>query len=140
MMPIDPIRNLFIMALLLAVTGLWPVGGFAQETVTSTNIGNYIQNAKTAEDHEAIAAYYEAEAVKARKAAESFHNQYDCYVKETHARQLKGERFGEAAAKRYCRMLSRQYNQIAQESEELAKLHHKIAQEMKSGAPAPAGS
>ncbi len=139
-MSINRIRNLIIVAVLLAVAGLWPAGGFGQETVTSTNIGNYIENAKTAEDHEAIAAYYEAEAVKARKAAESYHNQYDCYVKETNERQLKGERFGEAAAKRYCRNLGRLYSQIAAESEELAKLHHKIAQQMKPGAPAPAGS
>ncbi|HZO81770.1 MAG TPA: hypothetical protein VFB33_08745 [Candidatus Binataceae bacterium] len=139
-MPFDRIRSLAIVGLLLAMVGLCPTGGFAQETVTSTNIGNYIQNAKTAEDHEAIAAYYEAEATKARKAAESYHNQYDCYVKETTERQLKGERFGETAAKRYCRNLTRLYNQIARESEDLAKLHHKIADAMKSGAPASAGS
>lgn len=139
-MSIDRIRNLIVVALLLAVAALLPTGGFAQETVTSTNIGNYIQNAKTAEDHEAIAAYYEAEAVNARKAAEGYHNQYDCYVKETSARQLKGERFAETAAKRYCRNLTRLYNQVAHESEDLAKLHHKIAQEMKPGAAAPAGS
>ena len=84
------------------VLAAWPGRSLAAEPITASNIGNFIKNAKTADDHEAIAAYYDAEAAKADEAVKAYRNQYDCYVKETAKREAKYERSASASAQRYC--------------------------------------
>jgi hypothetical protein len=118
----------------LVVFAAWPGRALAAEPITSSNIGNYIRNAKTADDHEAIAAYYDAEAARANEAVKAYRNQYDCYVEETAKRGAKFERSASASAQRYCVLLYRHYAEIAKEDKALAEEHRKIAKQMEAGA------
>ncbi len=126
-------RFLFALVVTLALFAVCSSGAFAVDTVTSSNIENYIKNAKTANDHEAIAVYYEGEAARAAEAAKAYGVQSDCYHKESAARQTAGEHYPGYRASKHCSLMARHYLEIEAEAKKLAELHHQIAKDMQAG-------
>jgi hypothetical protein len=93
------------------------------ETVTDANVAELTATAKTAADHEAIAAYYQAEAKEASAEAE-FHKKM--------GRRGTGAAPGKQAfdaMKPHCDRLVKSYQAAAESYEALAKLHQQLAKE-----------
>ncbi len=99
----------------------------------STEIKALMQNAKTAADHEALAAHFEEEAqIYKSKAAD--------HMKLLNQYEREPWMFGKQAAGlnyiEHCKLLIQLENQTAQEDLEMAKIHRAIADEMRrQGAP-----
>lgn len=82
-------------------------------TVNEDNLVQSIQNAKTAADHEAIAAYYDQEAAEAEKKAE-LHRQSASNLKPVGMANM-------------CNTLAKHWDKVAAQDKELAKAHRKMA-------------
>jgi hypothetical protein len=120
----------------LAMTAPLSVSAVAAEPVTSSAIARYIQNARTPEDHEAIAAHFDSEAVQAMAMAEQY-SEFNCHHSKATELQKSGTRFAEVTAKRHCRKMLRHYLNKAEENRALADYHRDVA---KIGVRAPDSS
>lgn len=82
-----------------------------------------IENARTAKDHEQLAATYERQSTLDQAAAEQHQARAQNY------RALRGGRLGSTyvAMAQHCENLASQYRQAAGENAELASLHRKMA-------------
>ena len=92
----------------LAIAAPLSVLAFADEPATSSAIAHYIQNARTPEDHEAIAAHFDSEAVQAGAMAEQY-QEINCHHSKATELQRSGTRFAEITAKRHCQKMLRHY-------------------------------
>jgi hypothetical protein len=106
-----PVAALFA-ALAIAVP--LSVSALADEPATSSAIAHYIQNARTPEDHEAIAAHFDSVAAQAMATAEQY-TEFNCHHSKTTELQKSGTRFAEVTAKRHCRKTLRHYLNKARE-------------------------
>lgn len=86
------------------------------------DMATMIENAKTAADHEQIAAMYDKQAAEAKKQA------------EMHRRMEKSYSVGAAAGKgtptplpQHCAALAKHYDEVAQEDATLAAAHREMA-------------
>ena len=93
---------------------------------TEQDITSMIENAKTAADHEAIAAYYDRQAAEAKKQA------------ELHRKMQKSYALGSATGKssvtpfpQHCAALVKHYENAAQEYTTLAAAHRDAAKAAK---------
>lgn len=106
--------------ILAAVAWIYVPRPAAAEDVTAM-----LQSAKTAADHEAIAAYYEKEAAAAKEKAVLHRSMGDLVKKQG----------GPAVAKwgmdKHCLALVNQYEEAAKSYTELAKAEREIAKAMK---------
>ena len=110
----------------LAMAAPLSISAFADEPATSSAIAHYIQNARTPEDHEAIAAHFDSEAAQAMATAEQY-TEFNCHHSKTTELQKSGTRFAEVTAKRHCRKMLRHYLNKAEEHRVLAQYHRNIA-------------
>jgi hypothetical protein len=93
------------------------------ETVTDANVAELTATAKTAADHEAIAAYYQAEAKEALAQAERHEK-----MGRRGTRGAPGKQVFDAM-KPHCERLVKSYQAAAESYEALAKLHEQQAKE-----------
>jgi hypothetical protein len=124
-----PFVALFAMLATAAPLSVW---ANAAEPVPSA-ISQYIHNARTPEDHEAIAAHFDSEAVQATATAEQY-NEFNCHHSKATELQKSGTRFAEIAAKRHCRKMLRYYLNKAEENRALAEYHRNLANNLRSSA------
>ena len=110
----------------LAMAAPLSISAFADEPATSSAIAHYIQNARTPEDHEAIAAHFDSEAVRARAMADQY-QEINCHHSKATELQQSGTRFAEVTAKRHCRKMLRHYLNKAGETRALAEYHRDVA-------------
>jgi tRNA-dihydrouridine synthase len=98
---------------------------FAPPATAAENIEEMLGSAKTAADHEAIAAHYEKEAAAAKEKAE-LHKRMLAIIKK---------QGGPAIAKwhmdRHCERLIKQFEDSAQMYTEMAQAHREIAKDLK---------
>jgi len=94
------------------------------ETVTDANVAELTAKAETAADHEAIAAYYRAEAKEALEQVK-FH---EAMAKRGTGPSAPGKQAFNAM-KPHCENLIRAYQAAAENYEALAKLHDQLAKE-----------
>ena len=80
-----------------------------------------VKNAKTAEQHQAIADAYAKEAENLRAQALA-HRHMDSYYDEP------GYRAGKLGLPRHCRALEQSLNAAANDADAMAKAHHEMAQ------------
>ena len=73
----------------LAMAAPLSISAFADEPATSSAIAHYIQNARTPEDHEAIAAHFDSEAAQAMTTAEQY-TEFNCHHSKTTELQKSG--------------------------------------------------
>jgi type III secretory pathway component EscR len=110
-------------AVLLTLLLAAPATVAVAETVTDANVAELTATAKTAADHEALAAYYQEEAKEASAEAK-FH--------ENMLRRWSGPAPGKQsfnAMKPHCERLIKSYQEAAESYEALAKLHTQLAEE-----------
>ncbi|HZO80133.1 MAG TPA: hypothetical protein VFB33_00430 [Candidatus Binataceae bacterium] len=120
--------SLIVAATLLATVALsLSFPATAAEPGPSSAIANYAENAKTPEDHEAIAHHFDTQAAKARAAAASF-DLHDCEHAKSTELQRSGARFPGVAAKRSCRAQLRYYRAQERENDARANHHRRIAE------------
>ena len=106
--------------MLLAATTLPTFRAGAQQTVvTDDNVDEAITNAKTAADHEAIAAYYDKEAAEDEEKAKIHHAQHKIY-----------DRFHMKTATDmgpHCDALAKNFERAAEQDKALAAGHREMA-------------
>lgn len=113
---------------LFAILGVIASGGGSaladQMKVEDAYIAQRIAEAKTAQDHEAIAAYYRLQASKAGAEIKLHEKMKDSYrFNSQHAPYMKSH-------KRYCDSMIRAYTQIKEDDEALAEEHEQMAKEL----------
>lgn len=113
--------------LMLAAATLPATRAIAQsEVVTDDNLDQAITSAKTPADHEAIAAYYEQEAVGAKKKADLHRREAESYRKLNIAKPV--------GMANMCDRIVAMWDKISADNLKLAKDHHEMAK--KGGAEA----
>jgi predicted aconitase len=117
----------------LAMAAPLSVSAVAAEPVTSSGMAHYIQNARTPEDHEAIAAHLDSEAAQAMAMAEQY-REFNCHHSKATELQKSGTPFAEVTAKRHCRKMLRHYLNKAEENRALADYHRDVADNWRSSA------
>jgi hypothetical protein len=105
--------SMFSAATLIVIIGL-ALPASASEPEVQPAMDTFIQNAKTSEDHEAIAAYFDVEAAKVRSLIDGF-DIHDCEHSQMMELQKSRSRFVEITARRHCRKLLRNYVEQEQE-------------------------
>lgn len=135
-------EKLALIALLIMVSAFWALRAQAAEPETAQaaaepaaaahhpDIVKMLKDARTAADHERIAAYFDHSAADARARAKEFSLASDCYRTETTKGRLRGNQFAEKNAERWCSLQERHYLGIAKEDEELANMHRNIAKQL----------
>lgn len=121
---IGKLRALAVVSALVLMPMALPVA--ADEMPGS--LEHMIANARTKADQEAIAAVYDAQAVRDREAAGK-HRTLASYYKSVEQPGGRGGAFGQMAL--HCGNLAEYYAKAATESSKLAEMHRKMAAEMK---------
>jgi hypothetical protein len=108
----------------LAMATPLSISAFAHEAATSSARA-HIQNARTQEDREAIAAHFDSEAAQATAIAEQY-TEFNCDHSKTTELQKSGTQFAEVIGKRHCRKLLRHYLNQAEKNRALAECHRGV--------------
>jgi hypothetical protein len=123
------IQSLSWAALLLA--SLILVGPRAAHSLEADDIPAAVENAKTAADHEALAAYFDGEAKAARASAERHRRMADLYGKHPKPSGTKGVRASlSKTMPPHCDKLAASYETAAAEYEAMAAAHREMASEV----------
>jgi hypothetical protein len=120
------ILPLFALMLGIGVPLLNPA--IAAEPRASSAMSNYIQNARTPEDHEHIASLFDLQAARAQSIADGYARQFECQHLETTTLQRRGVRFPGATARRYCRQMLLRYTNEATQNRDHADYHRRVAE------------
>jgi hypothetical protein len=104
----------------------------ASESLTSSAMTNYVQSARTSEDHEHIASLFELQAVRAQSIADSYVDQFTCRHSQATALQARGVRFPGVAAQRHCLKMLRQYTNDTRHLRALADYHRRVAEQWRA--------
>jgi len=110
----------FIFAGIVSALLAWPMI-VSQAVAADMSMDQMIENAKTKADHEAIANLYEDDA-KANQAKAEEHKR-----KERSYKIMSQGKGGVAGFVAHCKKLVTQYEELAKEDQELAKLHRQFA-------------
>jgi hypothetical protein len=117
----EPVMNkklLGCLAFILMVS----IGCTSTQTVHTEEIKTLSQNAKTAEDHEALASHYEAEAKLFEDKVEAHQKLLDHFKREPWLSGRQGVDF-----ESHCNRLIQIYQQAKEENLEMAKMHRELA-------------
>ena len=132
------LRKILLSCLLSLALGPVPASFvIASDTPASSTMADYIDNARTPEDHEYIASQFEQLAARAQSVADSYTNPFTCRHSHATALQMRGVRFPDVTAQRHCRAMMRQYTEQAQQLRELADYHQHIAEQWRGSASTP---
>lgn len=116
--------TLFLAAILiLGVAAAMPAlrAGAQSTPITDDNLAQMTESAKTAADHQALAAYYQQEAAAAKKKAALHLNTADTYKKLKIAKPV--------GMVRMCKNVAAYWNKIAVEDENLAEAQTELAKQ-----------
>ena len=97
----------------------------AAEAVTTKNLKQKIATAKTAQDHKAIAAYYQAEAAKAKAKVSEHRDMAEAYKKAGYGTASKIP--GQPGTIEHCNHLEKTYEALAESLAMMAKEHEAMA-------------
>jgi hypothetical protein len=123
--------SLFGLLVALVVAAAWSGMGMAAD-VTPDNVGAMAASAKTAQDYEALANYYQAQAKAAKADADQVQAQFDAIHKK------KGLRTGSdqeviATQGTFMRQARAHYNEMAAHDAKLADMYEKAAKSAGGG-------
>jgi long-subunit fatty acid transport protein len=123
--------SLLAVLVAVAVVAAWAGMGMTAD-VTPENVGTMAENAKTAQDFEALGNYYDAQAKAAQARAEEVKAQYDAIHK------AKGKRTGPdtsviATQETFMKHASAHYGQEAKQDAKMAEMYHKLAKSSGGG-------
>lgn len=123
--------SLFGILVALVMAAAWSGIGMAAD-ITQDNVGTAIANAQTAQDYEAIAGYYEAQAKANQDQATEIKAQYDAIHKR------KGKRTGPdteviATQATFMKHASAHYRGLSESDAKMAEEYHKLAKSAGGG-------
>ncbi len=125
--------RLSLLALIVASVAVaaWSGVGMADD-ITPENVGTMAMNAKTAQDYQSLANYYDAQAKAAKQRADDAKAQYDAI----HA--AKGKRTGSdeeviTTQRIFMKRAVAHYGAIAEQDSKLAEMYNKLAKSAGSG-------
>jgi Skp family chaperone for outer membrane proteins len=116
--------SLLAVVMAFAVAAAWSGMGMAAD-ITPENVGTMAENAKTAQDYEALGNYYDAQGKAAEAKAEEYKAQYDAIHK------AKGKRTGPdtsviATQETFMKHSSEHYTREAKQDKKMAEMYHKL--------------
>lgn len=109
----------WMVAMVLAFA-IAPVGPAFSETVTEANVAQAIASAKTAEDYQALAAYFHAHAAAAGENVKLHQAMLQSWEKSVSGKSLEHMR-------QHCRDLIESYRKLQKENEALARQYESMA-------------
>lgn len=123
--------SLLAVVVAFAIAAAWSGMGMAAD-ITPENVGTMAENAKTAQDYEALGNYYDAQAKAAEAQAEEYKAQYDAIHK------AKGKRSGPdteviATQETFMKHSSAHYSAEAKQNTKMAEMYHKLAKSAGGG-------
>jgi hypothetical protein len=123
--------SLFAAIVASALVAAWSGMGMAAD-ITPENVGTMAENAKTAQDYEALGNYYDAQAKAAQTQADEYKAQYDAIHK------AKGKRTGSdaeviATQTIFMKRSSAHYGDAAKQDAKMAEMYHKLAKSAGGG-------
>ncbi len=123
--------SLFAVVVACVVAAAWSGVGMADD-ITPDNVGTMSANAKTAQDYQALANYYEAQAKAAKADADQVKAQYDAI------HQKKGKRTGSdteviATQGTFMKEARAHYNEMAAHDAKMAEMYEKAAKSAGGG-------
>jgi hypothetical protein len=123
--------SLFALLVACVVAAAWSGVGTAEE-ITHQNVGTMASKAKTAQDYEALANYYEGRAKMHKEEAEDAKAQYDAIHKPM------GKRTGSdqeviATQETYMKQATAHYLEMERHSRKLAAMYHQLAKSAGGG-------
>ncbi len=123
--------SLFALIVASVAVAAWSGVGMADD-VTPENVGTMAMNAKTAQDYQALATYYDAQAKAAKQRADDAKAQYDAI----HA--AKGKRTGSdeeviTTQRIFMKRAVAHYSAIADQNAKLAAMYSKLAKSAGGG-------
>ncbi len=101
-----------------------------EEATPVPDILKLIKGANSQERYEALARYYDEQAQKARKEAQNFKAQYECYVEQEKANEKAGIELGPSKLSSLCYRERNQYLDIAKEDDALARIYRQMAEDV----------
>jgi hypothetical protein len=125
--------SLFAIIVACVVAAAWSGMGMAADAITSGNVGTQAANAKTAQDYQALADYYAAQAKAAKEKADEIKAQFDAI------HPAKGKRTGSDAEviktqEIYMKRAVKTYLETAQQDAKLADMYARLAKSAGGGA------
>jgi hypothetical protein len=117
-------KRLEVLIVALTFLGIVIGGWGIPPSAHAADIEQMISSAKTAADHEAIAAYYDKSAAEAKAMATTHENMRNKYIQSS-SLQSAGPGYARVGAKD-CDIIQRSYLNIADEDEGLAKMHREM--------------
>ena len=118
-------KRLKVLTVVLTFLGIVIGGWGIPPSAHAADIEQMISSAKTAADHEAIAAYYDKAAAEAKDMAEAHERMRNKYT-QSPSLQSAGPGYARVGAKD-CDIIERSYLNIADEDAGLAKMHREMA-------------
>jgi hypothetical protein len=123
--------SLLAVVMAFAIAAAWSGMGMTAD-ITPENVGTMAENAKTAQDFEALGSYYDAQASAAEARAKEFKTQYDAIHK------AKGKRTGPdtsviATQETFMKHSSAHYEAEARQDKKMAETYHKLAKSAGGG-------
>jgi uncharacterized membrane-anchored protein len=123
--------SLFVVVAACVIAAAWSGVGMADD-ITPANVGTIATNAKTGQDYEALANYYEAQAKAAKEQADEAMAQYNAI------HPAKGKRTGSDTEvidtqRIFAKRAAAHYSQIAQQDMKLAEMYRKLAKSSGGG-------
>jgi uncharacterized protein YbbK (DUF523 family) len=117
------------LALLVGIGGITVVRAVepTQPALAKKELKTAITNAKTPQDHQRIAAYYQKEADRMLAEAKEHDELAIVYAKSPNASAMKMPMSGRTAE--HCKYFAEAVRKAAQESQEMAKLHQEMARQ-----------
>ena len=94
-------------------------------TLSKTEVGSLIANARSAADHQKLAAYYRSEAERLESERQDHLEEAGKYSENKHARPKY------ASGGQHCRALAGYYGKAAQKARSLAEMHEGMARDVK---------
>ncbi len=123
--------SLFGVLAAVVIIATWSGMGFAAD-ITPDNVGEAVANAKTAQDYEALATYYEARAKANKDRADEIKTQFDAIHK------AKGKRTGSdteviSTQRTFMKHASAHYLALSEGDMKMAAEYHKLAKSAGGG-------
>src|ERR1700730_12456321 len=127
--------SLFAIIVACVVAAPWSGIGMAADAITPENVGTQAAAAKSAQDYQALAEYYEAQAKAAKEQADQVKAQYDAI------HPAKGTRTGPDAEvidtqRIFMKRARAHYLALAEQDAKLAGMYAKLAKSAGGGATA----
>ncbi len=124
--------SLFAIFVAFVVAAAWSGTGMAAEAITSDNIGTAVASAKTAQDYQALADFYAAQATAAKEQADKAKAQYDTIHKAKGLRTGSDQEIIQQQTI-FMKVTTAHYRGIAAQDSKLAKLYSKRAKSAGAG-------